>query len=356
MRSILVELKNNWIGYLVFLVVMALVVGGFVQAFPSVSEAFEDDLEGSENIEISVTEGDDHQEITLEWIEKGWAHNYTLKVGVIPQMLVPEETIEGISENNYTYRLNIEDDEIPERYFMVVAVGEEEEGNRRTEMVGIESNVERTVGLQAFGIDYSDLRSILSMFWGIFFILLIAIYIAYISVNSVSKDYDDGRMDILLTKPVSRRRYLLEKFFTISSYTLVLLTVVGLVTVASVHSLGELSTVSASTLFITTLLSWPVFLVIIAATFLAAVYLEDSKKAGGFAFLFVLIQFGLETVGDLTQGLEYLRSFSVISYWDHNSLFFGEAINWGEIGLLFVVAAVLLIIALTIFEKKDVKG
>ena len=356
MRSILVELKNNWIGYLVFLVVMAFVVGGFVQAFPSVGEAFEDDLEGSENIEISVVDREDHQEITLEWIEKEWAHNYTLKVGMIPRMLVPEDTIENITENYYTYDLSIENDEIPERYFMVLAVGEEEDGGRHIEMIGIESNVERTGGLQAFGIDYSDLRSVLSMFWGIFFVLLIAIYTAYISVNSVSKDYDDGRMDILLTKPVSRRRYLLEKFFTISSYTLILLTVVGLVTVASVYSLGELSTVSASTLFTTTLLSWPVFLVIIAATFLAAVYLEDSKKAVGFAFLFVLIQFGLETVGELTQGLEYLKSFSVISYWDRNSLFFGEAINWGEIGLLFVVAAVLLIIALTIFEKKDVKG
>ncbi len=70
MRSILVELKNNWIGYLVFLVVMAFVVGGFVQAFPSVGEAFEDDLEGSENIEISIVDREDHQEITLEWIEK----------------------------------------------------------------------------------------------------------------------------------------------------------------------------------------------------------------------------------------------------------------------------------------------
>jgi len=237
-------------------------------------------------------------------------------------------------------------------YFVIVAVSD-----GTGEFIGIETNFDRAEGLIEFiGVDYSDLRGVISMFWGVFFILLIGIYIAYISVNSVSKDYDDRRMDILLTKPISRRQYLLEKFSTVSLYSLMLLVVVGLITVASVYSLGELDTVSASTLFNTTVLSWPVFLVIISATFLAAVYLENSKKAVGFAFLFVLIQFGLDTVGSMASGMEYLKDFTVLSYWDHEALFYGEAVNWTQVGLLFLLSALLIGAAVMLFEKKDVPG
>lgn len=351
-NTIVMELKSNWRGYLVFIIVMAFIVGGFIQAFPSVAGAFEDDLEGSEYIEIEVEDGDGYQYVTLSWDEVEAADNYTLKIGPTPSMMVPSEIIHGIEGTVHTIRLDEVDGEIPEMYFAIVAVS-----GGTDEFIGIETNFDRGEGLIEFiGLDYSDLRGVLSMFWGVFFILLIGIYIAYISVNSVSKDYDDRRMDILLTKPISRRQYLLEKFSTVSLYSLLLLVAVGLITVASVYSLGELDTVSASTLFNTTVLSWPVFLVIISATFLAAVYLENSKKAVGFAFLFVLIQFGLDTVGSMASGMEYLKDFTVLSYWDHEALFYGEAVNWTEVGLLLLLSAMLIGAAVVLFERKDVPG
>ncbi len=351
-NTLLMELKNSWRGYFIFTLVVIIIIGGFIQIYPSVSSAFDDELDGSENIELDMAEEADFVVAHLSWIDVPNANNYTLLVGKSPQMIVPVDRVEGIHENEYSYIIPLEDDE-QEWYFGILAVIDDEE--TRTEFVGMESNVERISVLEeTFGIDYSTIHGFLSVLWRMWWFLLIGLYIVYISVISVSKDYEEGRMDIILSKSISRKQYLLEKFSVVALFTLFLLSIAGLITIASVHSLGELSNISASTLFITTLFSYPLFLVLIAVSFLAAVYFEDSKKSVGFTFLIVLIQYGINMVGNMSENLEYVKPYSIIAYWNHESMLYGEAINWLDVAVLLILASALMFIALRIFEDKDI--
>ncbi len=354
-NTILMELKNSWKGYLIFTLVVIIMIGGFIQIYPSVSSAFDEELDGAENIEIEIVEADEFMIVHLFWVEFPHANNYTLLVGKSPQMIVPVDKIEGIRDNEYTYSLPLEDnDNSPEWYFGILAVIDDEE-DLSTEFVGMESNVDRISFLEeSFGIDYSSIHGFLSVLWSMWWFLLIGLYIVYISLNCVSKDYDEGRMDIILSKPISRRQYLLEKFSLVAIFTFFLLSIAGLITIASVHSLGELSNISASTLFITTLFSWPLFLVIIAVSFLSAVYFENSKKSVGFTFLIVLIQYGINMVGNMTDNLEHVKHYSIISYWNHESMLYGDAINWIDFAVLSVIVFILIFITLRIFENKDI--
>lgn len=351
--TMFLEFKNNWRGLLIFLLLVAIIIGGMIQTFPSMTDAFDQTLEGQENVDIDIVKYDEYANVSLVWYDNfSWVNNYTLKIGLTPQMLTPEDVVYGLENNSYVYRLDLEEGNIPERYFVVVA-----EGLDQNEFVGIETNVEKTNPFEEiWGIDYGDVRGVISMFWGMFFVLLIGIYIGYLAVNSISKDFDERRMDIILSQPISRRQYFLEKISMVSIYTLFVLLIVSLVSIASVHSLGELDSVSASTLFLTTMLSWPVFLVIISVCFLVSIFFENSKKALGFGFLFVLFMFGIQMVSDLTEGLEYLKTFTIISYWNHESLFYGESINWMGIGFLLALFFIILFAALTLFEKKDITG
>jgi len=58
-KTMLMELKNSWRGFVLFLLVVIILVGGFVYAYPSFREAFENDLEGSEKVGMEVLEGEE---------------------------------------------------------------------------------------------------------------------------------------------------------------------------------------------------------------------------------------------------------------------------------------------------------
>ncbi|MBS3781780.1 MAG: ABC transporter permease subunit [Candidatus Thermoplasmatota archaeon] len=351
-KTMWMELKNRWKGFLLFILVVVLLVGGFVQAYPSFSEAFEDELEGSENIDIEVLEDRKNVTVKLSWKEIVDAENYSILVSESANMMAPLDRVDGVENTSHNCSLKYDEKEgFPERYFAVVAVIDEDE----KELVGMGMNFERTSPFQEiWGVDYGDIQGFLSILWSTWWILLIGLYIGYISVNLITKDYEEERMDVLLSKPISRRQYLLEKFSIVSLYTLALLVLVGLVLVASAYSLGELNSVSSSALMISSVLSWPVFLVVISISVLAGVYLESSRKAVGVSFIFILIQYGVNMVGDLTEGLEYLKTYTIINYWNYEAALYGEAVSAYDVGFLLVLSAVLIVSALVIFDRKDI--
>lgn len=347
-KTIVMELKNSWRGYFLFMVVVILISASFTQIYPSVAEAFGEDLDGAENVDVDVVDG---SVFNLSWTQHPGAVNYTLFVGRSPQMIVPFRVERGIVDTQFTITLPLEVEK--EWYFGVLAVVDDDEV--REEFVGMDTNVERKSAIEeAIGIDYSDIRGFISVLWSMWWVLLIGLYIGYTSVNTISKDYEERRMDVILSKPISRRQYLFEKFTVISAFTLFLLVISALVTIVSVYSLGELDTLPASVLLLGTILSWPIFLVLIAVSFLFAIYFENSKKAVGVTFLVILLQFGVHLVGDMAEALEYVKPYTIISYWNHESILYGEGANWGDIAVLFFIAALLMLLAHYVFEKKDI--
>lgn len=355
-KTALMELKNNWKGFLLFLLVIILLISGFTQAYPSFEDAIEDDLEGSDNIEVEVVEEEDSVTVKLSWKEIQGAENYTLLVSKGPRIIVPLDRVEGIESEFYNYTLPLDDEGgVPERYFTVVAVKEDVEEDRGGELVGMQTNFERTSALEEiWGIDYGDIQGFISMLWSMWWILLIGLYIGYVSVNSITKDYEEGRTDIILSNPISRKQYLLEKFSVAALYTLFLLLVGGLVLIGSVYSVGELGAVSSSELLLSSLLSWPLFLVIIGVSLLAAVYLENSKKAVGVSFVFILIQYGVHMVSELSGALQSIKPYTIISYWDFEEALRGEALNMFDLVLMTAVAVLLLLATVMIFERRDI--
>ncbi len=350
-KTMLMELRNSWRGYVLFILVVVLLVGGFAQAYPSFSEAFEDELDGSENVDVEMLEKDEEINVTLSWRKIDNVDSYSILVSETSNMMVPVDRVDGIKTTSHNYSLQYDEDgEVPERYFAVVAVNGGDE-----ELVGIETNFERKTPFQEiWGVDYGDIQGFLFILWSTWWVLLIGLYIGYISVNVITKDYEEDRMDLILSKPISRRQYFLEKFLVVSLYTLGLLAIVGLVLIGSIYSVGELNSVSSSALMASSVLSWPVFLVMISVSVLAGVYLESSRKAVGVSFIFILIQYGINMVGDMAEGLEYLKTYTIINYWDYESALYGEAVGVLDVAFLLVLSVLLVILAMVVFERKDI--
>jgi len=351
-NNMVMELKKSWKGLLIFLIIVLLLIAGFIQAYPSVRAGFEEDLEGQENIEMEII--DENRNVTVKltwdgWHEKEEVNNYTVLMSNTESFTVPMEKWENIDSPYIEISLEKVEGEVPERYF---AVAWEEEERK---LVGIESTVDRLeVFQEIWGADITDIRGMISMLWDMWWVLLIGLYLGYVSVNSVAKDFEERRMDIIFSKPISRKQYILEKFTVLSLFMFVLLVITGLVMIGSVGSVGELNTVSSTALFLSTVLSLPIFLVIIAFSILGVVHFKNSKKAIGFSFLIILFQFGLNIVADIAEGLEYLGTYTILSYWDHEAMLVDEVYSMTDIGLIFGLALVILGLTIWLFEKKDI--
>ncbi len=348
----LMELRANWKVLLVFLVVVVLLVAGLVFAWPSMGTVFQqDELEGEENISLELEDMGGSVKVHLQWEPVEGADNYTVLVYPSQHMLLPER-IEGIADESHEYDLAKEDGEVPEMYFAVLAVTDSEE-----QYVGMASSVERvTVYEEMFGVDMSSAEGMIVMLWDIFWALLIVLFLGYLAASTVTRDFEERKMDIVLSTPISRRRYLLEKFAFLALYTALMLVLSGAVLVASMEAIGELGEGMATPLFMSAVLAFPVALLFMAVSALAAVYLQNSKTAVGVAFFFVLLMFGINMVASMAEGLEHLSAYSALGYWDVEAIIMDRAYSVGDFLAMTAIALLLLAAAVLVFERRDIPG
>ena len=357
--TFLFELRNKWKGLTIFLVVALIVAGGMVQLFPVVVDAMEEDvegLEGEEKIRIKVENGN----VTLEWDPVENATYYRILEDTGPHMATFEVVEESVEDNKTTL-----DDTEEERYFAAIAVLEDID---KEVFVGMGSTVERKSPMEelmeapyfrAFtagrpDVDFRYIEGFLSVELYSWWFLLVGLYLAYISVNGITDDYEERRLDIVFSTSISRRRFLTEKFLVLAFYSFVLLFVSAVVIIGSLHSVGELEKFGVWTAFATMLGSWPLFLLVIAFSMLFAVKFKRSRTAVGLSLMIALIMYALHIAGNMVNALEWVTTFSILTYWDYNSVLLDGVFKTGHFLGLLLLGVLIFIIAILIFEKEDI--
>ncbi len=385
------EFKKGWKGLLIFLVIVVLIVGLMGQLYPVVEEEFkEEELEGQELVSLIREDVDEVEIINLTW---EWEfHEYTEHYRVLEDrsshMATSRVVGDEIEERIFT--INHTEDDPEERYFAVIAVldmdaiedlkdvdgylDEEEFEDLILELeqgmvtVGINSTVEPddpleelmdTPYFRMFTAGREDVRmDEIEGFFSVevysWFILLVGLYLAYISVKSVGSDFDDRRMDIIFSTPLSKKQYLIEKFMALSLFLFVLLLMTGLSITLSAYSIGELEGVGTLTFLVSILASWPLFLVIIAISMLFAVIFKSSRSAIGITFGVILVQYVFHMAGHMVEAIDFLRTFTIATYWDYNSILLDNVFKIEDFILLVIIGVIVFVAALIVFEKSDI--
>jgi ABC-type transport system involved in multi-copper enzyme maturation permease subunit len=97
----------------------------------------------------------------------------------------------------------------------------------------------------------------------------------------------------------------------------------------------------------------PFLLAVQGFCMLASVITNQSMKAYGMSFG---IYFGmgiLEILGTWSQRFGFLKYLSITYYWDYQSVFIQGVIPWANVALLTVVALILFLAGMWVFERKD---
>jgi len=203
-------------------------------------------------------------------------------------------------------------------------------------------------GLQALGSIEGFLAAELYEFgW----VLLLGVYFAYAAASLVADDVDRGRMDMLLSLPVSRSRLLVEKYASV----LVPLVVVNVVTPVVVYLavLGIGDSISLADLAMVHVLAVPYLLVAAALGLLASVVFDRAsiaqRVAGGGVF-------GLFLVDSVSAGTDvaWLGTLSPSRYYDPTAVLVSSEWDLAGAGVLLAAALVLLATSRAYWQRKDV--
>ena len=183
-------------------------------------------------------------------------------------------------------------------------------------------------------------------------VILLGLYFAYRAGSVVAGDVESGRMDLLLSAPVSRRRLVGEKFLSLVLPAVVVNVIAFAAVAISVAVIGE--TVSLVDLAMVHVLSVPYLLSCAAIGLLLSVVTQDADLAqrGGLGAIIGL--FLLDTIAS-TSDFEWAGALSPSRYYDPTAILVSG--EYDLLGALVLTAAAVLLVVVSRewFRRVDVQ-
>jgi ABC-type transport system involved in multi-copper enzyme maturation permease subunit len=353
------EFRTSWKGILIFLLLVLLIAGGMPGIYPSFLESFDGDLEGEDNIKIVIPE-EPGGYINLSWEPVENTTQYMIVESNV-SYIIPFIKIYYTNETNLT----IPNDFDEERYYLVAGVINITEPpvvigldtTSQESRSAIDEFLENDMYQGLTGgrvISFSSIKGFVSLEFFSWWVLLAGLFLAYIAVSSLTGDFEGKRMDLIFSTPIKREQYLIEKFTALIFVTFVIILFAAGALAAGIDSIGYSNELDSNTIFLSLIGSLPMLLVIMAIGFLAAVQFGTTRVGMGITFLFVMIEFILYTLSGMSTVYESAKYGTILNYWDYNAVLFDGQFNAGHFIGLFVVAGIILFLAVYLFKKKDI--
>ena len=203
-------------------------------------------------------------------------------------------------------------------------------------------------GLRAFNTIEGFLATELYQFaW----VILLGLYLAYSAASLISGDVESGRMDVLLSLPVSRARLVAERYLSLVPGILLVNAVVAAVTWVATRVIGY--PVGTADLAVVHLLSLP-YLFACAAVGLAFGVLADRESVAQRAAMATV--FGLFLLESVVTNTDYAWAGAVapMRYFDPTAILVDGAYDLTGAAILVGATLVLVAASQLHFRRKDV--
>ncbi len=386
--TILMEFKTGWKGFLIFTFIALLVAGGIPGMFPMFKESLLTEYEGSGNITIELPEEGSGDDINLSWVPLEGAMMYIVRESNQSHMTELTNVI-YTADTNLAIPYNFTET----RYYVVLALINTTDINFSTLFdinittlsdflvlmdyfetafdtvfigmtatdIGGESPFDEYLdnpALSGFSggrdVNFLELRGFLTFELFGWWWMLVGFFLAYMAVAMVANDFSEKRMDLIFSTPLTRARYLLEKFIALAVFSLFILVMAALALAGGVESIGLSDELDPGTAFLTFIGCLPFLLVIAAVGFLTAVVFRNTRVGMGLTFMFILFEFIFFTIAGFSKDLNWFKYISIMEYWDYRSMLLDGSFNVGYFIGLFVAAFIILGLAIYIFKKRDI--
>jgi ABC-2 type transport system permease protein len=207
--------------------------------------------------------------------------------------------------------------------------------------------------VQAFNIrTMASLEGFLSVELYMFgWVILLGLYFAYSAASIIADDVDRGRMDVLLSMPVSRRRLLVEKFLALGVPILVVNVLTPVVVLVGARLVDE--SIAAGDVLAIHLLSIPFLFACSGIGLLASVLFDRASVAQRVA---LGATFGLYLVESLLGGTDYeaVGLIAPMRHFDPNTILLEGSYDLTGTAVLVGMTVALVVVSQAWFTRADI--
>ena len=184
--------------------------------------------------------------------------------------------------------------------------------------------------------------------------LVLAYFGVWFGAGLITRDFGSGTLDVLLSAPISRTRFLLSRIAALLILTTVVIAasyvsiLIGAAIWASEVELGALEMLLVH-------LQMLVFTLAIAGGgLLLATLILQPGRTYGLAAGIIVIMFVMLLVADIASGVEWLEKISIFGYWNPvDQLGPGDFI-WRDTLVLGITSVVTAVLSVAIFRRRDI--
>lgn len=171
-----------------------------------------------------------------------------------------------------------------------------------------------------------------------------------IPTRIITGEVDKNTLDVTLSYPIPRWRYLLEKFMVYLTYSLLYPAFVYIMAVVATNSLGE--TMDMTVLGHSMIGFWLWLFALGALSLLCGTVFLDSNRALSASGILIVTQYVMTRLGDLGD-LNFLKDFSLFNYLSTGSIFQNGGMILNELAVVLGVGIAALAAALYVFQKRE---
>jgi len=171
-----------------------------------------------------------------------------------------------------------------------------------------------------------------------------------IPARIVAGEVDKNTLDVTLSYPIPRWRYLLEKFMVYLTYSLLYPAFVYVMAVVSTNSLGE--TMDMTVLSHSMIGFWLWLFALGALSLLCGTLFLESNRALGASGALILAQYVMTRFGNLGD-LSFLKDYTVFSYLSTAGILQNGGMLMSDLVVVVGVGVVALVAALYVFQKRE---
>jgi ABC-2 type transport system permease protein len=179
--------------------------------------------------------------------------------------------------------------------------------------------------------------------------LILPFFLIMAFAGAIAGAEDRGALDILMTNPIPRRNVILAHWIAVATVLLGIVLFVGAAmwTVAQIMSLDF--TAGAALRGVLNLL--PICLAFGTLALALSAKMRNSGAVIGSVFAFIFLMYLMEILSNLVPSLDWLGSLSVFHYYGNAMT---EGFPWGSAMGLSAIIIALLVVAVRLFEKRDI--
>ncbi|MBE0410323.1 MAG: ABC transporter permease subunit [Anaerolineales bacterium] len=185
--------------------------------------------------------------------------------------------------------------------------------------------------------------------------LLAGIFGITLGVGVLAGEEDSGTLELLAALPLSRVQLVLAKVVALAITVFLVMLIVGLIVMGVFMAIQDQieTTVTATDMFMVTLIHWLITFVFATIGLFVGAYLPNRRASLSVSFVLLVIAFFGNNLAGMTPSLEPFQPLTPSYYFDNIVRILVGENAWGDVLVLLAMAVGFLLLALISFQKRN---